>query len=221
MDGTTSLVCRLVSKKNSISPATGVYCEELDPSGVDQVVLAKWNSTTQYWSSGVWTGRFASKPDAARNAGKDSLVTNAHEKYYKYTVLDETVILYYNLDVSGQVKVFVWPEGSHDWILAYSQPRAQCDVYAVCGPFAICNDDALPYCTCTKGFSIRSPEDWELDDRTGGCIRNTPLDCITKGRSTISTYKFLPLPCVSLAQSVPRIEDAQSIGVCAQICLDI
>ncbi|KAG2558985.1 hypothetical protein PVAP13_8NG347400 [Panicum virgatum] len=222
-DNITGLNRRLVSRKNSISPATGVYCEELDPSGVNQVVLAKLNPTTQYWSTGKWNGQyFASLPDAVRNAGTASLVlvTNAHEKYFTYTILDEMVTLYYNLDVSGQVKIFIWPEGSQDWLLAYSHPRAQCDVYAICGPFAICNDDALPYCTCTKGFSIRSPEDWELDDRAGGCIRNTPLDCITKGSSTRSTDEFLPLPCVSLAQNVRTIEDAQSIGVCAQVCLD-
>ena len=51
-------------------------------------------------------------------------------------------------------------------------------------------------------------------------MRNTPLDCITKGSSTRSTDKFLSLPCVSLAQNVRRIEDAQSIGVCAQVCQD-
>ena len=152
MDGTTSLVCRLVSKKNSISPATGVYCEELDPSGIDQIVLVKWNSNAQYWSTGVWDGHhFASLPETAQNAGNESLVMNAYEKYFTYTLLDYTGTVYYNLDVSGQIKVFAWPEGSQDWILAYSQPRAQCDVYAVCGPFAICNDDALPTCTCTKG----------------------------------------------------------------------
>ncbi|RLN30285.1 hypothetical protein C2845_PM05G07660 [Panicum miliaceum] len=221
-DNITGLNLRLFSRKNSISPATGVYCEELDPSGVNQIVLAKLNPTAQYWSSGVWDGHhFASLPETVLNAGNESLVTNAYKKYYTYTVLDETATVYYNLDVSGQVKIFVWLEGSQDWIVAYSQPRAQCDVYAVCGPFAICNDDTLPHCTCTKGFSVRSPEDWELDDRTGGCIRNTPLDCITNGSLTRSTDKFLPLPCVSLAQSVSRIEDdAQSIGVCAQVCLD-
>jgi hypothetical protein len=198
-----------------------VYCEELDPSGVNQIVLSQRSSTAQYWSSGVWSGQhFASVPDAARNAFKRSLVTNAHEKYYTYIILDETVTVYFNLDVSGQIKVFVWREDSQDWLLAYSQPRAQCDVYAVCGPFAMCNDDALPYCTCTKGFSVRSPEDWELDDRVGGCIWNTPLDFITNGSSTRSTDKCLSVPCVSLAQSVRRIEDAQSIGVCAQVCLD-
>ncbi|KAG2563632.1 hypothetical protein PVAP13_8KG247200 [Panicum virgatum] len=226
-DNITGLNRRLVSRKNSISPATGVYCEELDPSGINQVVLVKWNSTTQYWSSGVWNGQhWPSLPDEAsgvwndQTGGKESLVTNAHEKYYTYAIVDYTAAVYYNLDVSGQINVFVWPEGSHDWLLTFSQPRAQCDVYSVCGPFAICNDDALPHCTCTKGFSITSPEDWELNDQTGGCTRNTPLDCITKGSSTRSTDKFLSLPCVSLAQSVRRIEDAQSIVVCAQVCLD-
>uniref|UniRef100_A0A453BYM9 Uncharacterized protein n=1 Tax=Aegilops tauschii subsp. strangulata TaxID=200361 RepID=A0A453BYM9_AEGTS len=40
-----------------------------------------------------------------------------------------------------------------------------------------------------KGFTVRSPEDWELDDRTSGCLRNAPLDC-SSNRSASSTDKF-------------------------------
>uniref|UniRef100_A0A0A9B4M6 Uncharacterized protein n=1 Tax=Arundo donax TaxID=35708 RepID=A0A0A9B4M6_ARUDO len=48
-----------------------------------------------------------------------------------------------------------------------------------------------------RGFSVRSPEDWKQDDQTGGCTRNTPLDCSTTNHSrTATTDKFYSLPGV-------------------------
>ncbi|OEL37876.1 G-type lectin S-receptor-like serine/threonine-protein kinase [Dichanthelium oligosanthes] len=202
-DKLTGLNRRLVSKKNSRSPATGVYSMELDPSGVPQIVLTRFNSSVpSYWSSGVWNGQyFSSVPEVSRYSGNQSFVNNDHEKYYTYTYTFtyETLILYFTLDVSGQIKTFIWLEGSQDWELTFTQPRAQCDVYAACGPFTICKDDALPYCSCMEGFTIRSPEDWDLGDRTGGCLRKTPLDCIVNGSVTSSTDKFYSIPCASLS----------------------
>lgn len=220
-DNATGLNRRLVSKKNSISPASGLYREELDPSGVNQVVLASLiRSTKPYWASGAWNGnRFNSSPEVSRNVGFLSFVETTHEKYHTYHVSDE-VDVYYNLGVSGQVKVFVWPQGSQDWVLAHAEPRSPCDVYAACGPYTVCDDGALPHCTCMKGFTVTSVEDWELDDRSSGCSRNTALDCNLSGESSvISMDKFLSVPCVSFGQSEHKTDGAKSSGECAQVCL--
>jgi hypothetical protein len=197
-----------------------LYCEELDPSGVNQFVLVApaLSSSKPYWSSDPWNGQYFNLvPEVSRDVGNQSFVDNTHEKYYTYEIANEETIMYNMLGVSGQLKTFIWLEGSPDWVLVYSQPRSICDVYAACGPFTICNDDALPQCTCVKGFTVTSLGDWEVEDRTGGCTRNTPLDCVANGTST---DKFLSIPCVSLAQSMRKIEDAKSIGECAQVCLD-
>jgi hypothetical protein len=168
----------------------------------------------------VWNGkRFNSSPEVSRNVGYLSFVETTHEKYHTYHVSDEMNI-YYNLGVSGQINVFIWPEGSQDWVLAHAEPGSQCDVYAACGPYTICSDDALPHCTCLKGFTVTSIEDWELDDRSNGCSRNTALDCNFSNESSVrSMDKFLSIPCVSLAQSERKTEDAKSSGECAQVCL--
>jgi hypothetical protein len=155
----------------------------------------------------------------SRNVGYLSFVETTHEKYHTYHVSDEMNI-YYNLGVSGQINIFIWPEGSQDWVLAHAEPGSQCDVYAACGPYTICSDDALPHCTCLKGFTVTSIEDWELDDRSNGCSRNTALDCNFSNESSVrSMDKFLSIPCVSLAQSERKTEDAKSSGECAQVCL--
>ncbi|KAL6870645.1 hypothetical protein ACP4OV_014493 [Aristida adscensionis] len=219
-DKVTGMNRRLVSRKNSISPATGVYCNELDPSGANQLVLKPMNSLTPYWFSGVWNGKFfdAVPEMAAHRLDNSTFVDNDQQKYYSFELLNETVAIRHLLDVSGQLKTFIWSEDSQDWNMVFSKPRAPCEVPAVCGPFTICNDDMLPTCTCMKGFTIRYPGDWVLDDRTSGCLRKTPLDCIRNGSTTSSTDKFYSLQCVSMPESAQKIGIAKSIGECAQVC---
>ncbi|KAI4970725.1 hypothetical protein ZWY2020_001639 [Hordeum vulgare] len=222
-DKVTGINRRLVSSKNSISPASGIYCTEIDPSGINQFWLAPLNSLVPYWSSGVWNGKyFASIPEMAAHSIFSSIfVSNDQEKYYTYNLEDETMVTRQVHDVSGRSKLFIWLKGSQDWVMIYAQPKAQCDVYAICGPFTICNDNALQYCDCMEGFTITSPEDWELEDRTGGCSRNTPLDCNISNKSTThTTDKFYPVPCVKPPHNARKVEEAASTSKCAQACLN-
>uniref|UniRef100_A0A0D3EKD0 Bulb-type lectin domain-containing protein n=1 Tax=Oryza barthii TaxID=65489 RepID=A0A0D3EKD0_9ORYZ len=55
----TGLNHRIIFKKNLVDPAIGMYREELDPTGVNQGLLAPVNSTP-YWSSGAWNGEYLS-----------------------------------------------------------------------------------------------------------------------------------------------------------------
>ncbi|KAL6888912.1 hypothetical protein ACP4OV_009938 [Aristida adscensionis] len=222
-DKVIGLNSRLVSRKDSISPASGRYILELDQSGLDQIIITTSNSSVPYWSSGVWNGQyFPSFPETIKQpVANMSFVDNAQQKYFTYALLNESsYVVYQHLDVTGQLMTFVWIDGSQDWSVVNAYPKARCDVYAACGPFSICNDDAPPHCNCLEGFNIRSPKDWELDDRTGGCWRKTPLDCIANGNTTSSTDKFYSMPCVSLSQSSYKIVAPKNIGECAQVCLD-
>jgi hypothetical protein len=216
----TGLNRRLVSRKNSIDLAPGRYSSELDPSGANQYILTLLNSSISYYSSGLWNGQyFLSIPEMAGPFIVNfTFVNNDQEKYFIYNLLDEKVIFRYLLDVSGRTKTLIWLESSQDWVMTFAQPRVQRDVFNVCGPFTICNDNKLPFCNCMEGFSVRSSDDWELDDRTGGCVRNTPLDCsINKSRSTQD--RFYPMSCVVLPNYSHIIEDATSADKCAQVCL--
>uniref|UniRef100_A0ACD5ZFQ2 Uncharacterized protein n=1 Tax=Avena sativa TaxID=4498 RepID=A0ACD5ZFQ2_AVESA len=168
-----------VSWRNSIDPAAGGYRYELDPSGVDQLLLVALNSSTTYWSTGAWNGKyFSSIPEmTARHSISAKFVDNDREKYLTYNLvqeyMDPNMLTRHAIDVSGQLKTFIWMKGSQDWVIISAQPKAQCDVYAVCGPSTICTDNVVPHCICMEGFSITSPKDWELEDRADGCSRNT------------------------------------------------
>ncbi|KAG8084925.1 hypothetical protein GUJ93_ZPchr0010g8280 [Zizania palustris] len=66
-----------------------------------------------------------------------------------------------------------------------------------------------------EGFTVKSPQDWELDDRRAGCFRNTPLDC---GNTTSSSDVFYPVARVALPNT-PSAVDATTQSSCAQACL--
>uniref|UniRef100_J3LXT4 Receptor-like serine/threonine-protein kinase n=1 Tax=Oryza brachyantha TaxID=4533 RepID=J3LXT4_ORYBR len=216
----SGLNTHLVSRKNSADLAPGRYRVELDPSGANQYIFTASSSSTPYWSSGVWNGQyFPSIPEMAGPFVVNfTFVDNDQERYFTYNLLDETVVFHHFLDVSGRTKTFVWLEGSQDWVMTFAQPKVQCDVSAVCGPFTICDDNELRFCKCMEGFSVKSPQDWELDDRTDGCVRDTPLDCASSRSTSGLTDKFRSIACVRLPQNGYSIEAATSVDRCALTC---
>jgi hypothetical protein len=221
-DKVTGLNRRLVSRKNSMDPAPGMYTYEMhEKNGSARFGLAAHNSSIPYWSSGEWNGHFfGSIPEmSGRQLIDFTFINNEKEVYFTYTLLDEATIMRFSLNVSGQVKILLWVERAQEWVTAFSNPDDQCNVYGVCGPFTTCGQNKLPHCSCMEGFSIRSPDDWELEDRTGGCIRNTPLDCGINSNTTSMQDQFFPMPCVSLPNNGHKIQDATSAAGCAKVCL--
>ncbi|OEL26107.1 G-type lectin S-receptor-like serine/threonine-protein kinase [Dichanthelium oligosanthes] len=217
-DKLTGLNRRLVSRKNSINQAHGAYSLELDPTGPSQFVLVEINSGITYWSSGEWNGQFFNSiPDMGTYS---EFVNNSREVYLTTPLKDSNAVAYLSLEVSGQARSFIWYEQLQDWVTSAVQPKSQCDVYALCGPYTVCDDNVIPSCSCMKGFSIKSPKDWELEDRTGGCIRNTPLDCSSnKAMGSMSTDGFYSIPCFRLPQNAQNTTVVASEGECAQVCL--
>ncbi|KAK3140699.1 hypothetical protein QOZ80_5AG0404560 [Eleusine coracana subsp. coracana] len=71
-----------------------------------------------------------------------------------------------------------------------------------------------------QSFSQKSPQDWELDDTTGGCIRDNPLDCSSEINITNkSTDIFHPIAHVTLPYNPEIIEEATTQRKCAEACL--
>ncbi|KAF0913865.1 hypothetical protein E2562_024940 [Oryza meyeriana var. granulata] len=217
----TGLNRRLVSRKNTIDQAPGMYSFELFGHNGPTSIVSTFNSSNPYWSSGDWNGRYFS--NIPETVGQTWLSLNftisEQERYIEYAIADPTVLSRTILDVSGQLKALVWFEGSRDWQTIFTAPKSQCDVYAFCGPFTVCNDITFPSCTCMKGFSIRSPEDWELDDRTGGCVRNTPLFCNGSKSVDGTADKFYPMTSVQLPDKAQNFGTATSADECEVACL--
>ncbi|XP_066310453.1 G-type lectin S-receptor-like serine/threonine-protein kinase At2g19130 isoform X2 [Miscanthus floridulus] len=177
----TGEVTRLVAWKGYNDPTPSLFALELDPRGSSQYLL-NWNGSEQYWSSGNWTGTaFAAVPEMTSTGASPvseytfGYVDGANESYFVYDVTDESVVTRFQVDVTGQIQFLTWVAAGNEWVLFWSEPKRQCDVYSVCGPFGVCTDNALPSCTCPRGFRERDLAEWLQDDHTAGCARNTAL----------------------------------------------
>jgi len=223
IDKTTGLNRRVVSKRSMIYPSPGCYCQELDPTGVPQFVFKLCNTSIVYWSTGELNGQyFNAMPEmSGRTLFDYKFINNDKEEYFQSILLEKDLISISTLDISSQNKMLIWLEDKQEWTTIYTQPKDLCDIYATCGPFTICNNNAPSPCDCKRGFSVRSPEDWEQEDHTGGCTRNTPLDCSTRNHSGAKTTdKFYPLPYATLPTKGDIIGSVGSTEQCEQACLD-
>uniref|UniRef100_A0A0A9BMR2 Protein kinase domain-containing protein n=1 Tax=Arundo donax TaxID=35708 RepID=A0A0A9BMR2_ARUDO len=135
-----------------------------------------------------------------------------------YTSPDELSSTFVSLDISGQIKLNVWFQANQSWESIFAQPADPCTPPATCGPFTVCNGITRPFCNCMESFSQKSRGDWELDDRTGGCIRNTPLDCTRNKNTPSSTDIFHPIAHVTLPYSPKSIDDATTQSKCEETC---
>jgi len=217
---------RLVSRKSAATPSPGPYCFEVDPDA-PQLVVKLCDSTVAYWATGAWNGRYFSNiPELAGNVPGFHLafVDDAREEYLQFNVTAEATVTRNIVDVAGQNKHQVWIDASRDWLTLYAGPKSPCDVYAACGAFAVCSyTAALQPCSCMKGFSVRSPADWEQGDRTGGCARDATLDC-TSGNSTgsaaaSSTDGFFSMPGIGLPDRGRGLQNVRGRAECSTACL--
>ncbi|CAN7025781.1 unnamed protein product [Brassica oleracea var. botrytis] len=185
---------RLTSWTSTEDPSPGLFSLELDESTAYKIL---WNGSKEYWSSGPWNNQsniFDSVPEMRLNYIYNfSFFSNETESYFTYSLYNHANVSRFAMDVSGQIKQFTWLNNNNQWNLFWSQPRQQCQVYAYCGSFGICNDKSQPFCQCPQGFRPVSQKDWDLKDYSAGCVRNTELQC---SRGEIN--EFLPLTNVKL-----------------------
>ncbi|NP_001354705.1 G-type lectin S-receptor-like serine/threonine-protein kinase At2g19130 [Zea mays] len=202
-----------VSRKNRANPARGSYCVGVDSRFSQGIILSQCSSSVVYWASGTFSLSDVDPSDSGFISYNQ--IDNAQEQYYIYTIPNDTLSVYTAVETSGQIKGRVWVESSHAWRDFYTQPMNPCSVHAACGPFTVCtttgggDNNANMSCDCMEGFSIRSPSEWDLDDRAGGCTRNNQLDC--------ATDRFLPVPGVQLAYDPVPMKATDADG-CGQAC---
>ncbi|TVT97382.1 hypothetical protein EJB05_57381, partial [Eragrostis curvula] len=219
----TGLIRQGISRKSLIDPGLGPYSIVLDTTGV---VLKRRDLSVVYWS---WQSKSSLKLipilksilalDPRTKGLVPLYVDNDEEEYYIYTSPDESPPSFVSLDISGQIKVNIWSQANQTWQAIYAQPVDPCTPSATCGPFTVCNGVANPFCDCMESFSRKSPQNWEFEDRSGGCIRETPLDCSSEENTTRSTDVFHPIAHVTLPYNPYRVQEAATENKCTQACL--
>ncbi|KAL5581857.1 hypothetical protein UlMin_014299 [Ulmus minor] len=200
----------LTSWKNSEDPASGLFSLHFNPS--DSSFILRWNSSKSYWTSGSWDGEIFSLIPEMRlyYMFNISYVSNENESYFTYTVnRGFNLIPIFVMDVWGQVKQLSW-EIARGWNTSWSIPQRQCNIYAFCGAYGSCNEKSLPFCSCLTGFQPKSQSDWNLTSYSGGCFRQTKLQC--------KSDKFQQKASMSLPDNM-LFAQAGSAKECESACL--
>nr|GMC72864.1 G-type lectin S-receptor-like serine/threonine-protein kinase At4g27290 isoform X1 [Ipomoea batatas] len=208
----------LRSWKSGIDPSPGLFSLEMNAE-IGEYVL-KWNGTEQYWSSGSWNGTlFNSIPGLRSNTIYNfTYVNNDNETYYAYYFYNSAVISRFIIDISGQIRHYTWLDSSKTWNIFFRQPEKQCDVYAYCGPFGVCNGNSSSFCDCLPRFRHKSDEDWGLKDFSGGCVRRAELQCGNGSSAADSQDRFRRINNMRLPR-YPRNVTVGSVAECESACL--
>ncbi|KAL3736245.1 hypothetical protein ACJRO7_025235 [Eucalyptus globulus] len=181
----------LTSWKSIDDPSPGNFTYQIDPNGYPQLLL-KQGSDIKF-RSGPWNGlRWSGTPNLNPNPYyRYEFVLNEEEMYYRYELLNSSVITRKLLMPNGMVQRFTWIDRTHGWTLYLTAPIDQCDNYASCGVYGTCRVDTSPVCRCLKGFVPRFSQEWDILDWSNGCVRRNPLDC---EKDIFVKYSWVKLP---------------------------
>ncbi|KAL5793926.1 hypothetical protein ACOSP7_002520 [Xanthoceras sorbifolium] len=152
-------------------------------------------------------GLFSLELDPTNGANQYIILWNRSETFWSSAV-----------DI-GMVKQMNWLDGPKSWFLFWAQPGKQCEVYALCGAFGLCNEDTQPFCVCMQHFKPKSELHWNFEDYAGGCERKTQLQCGNNSLSREKSDRFLESPNMALPKH-PQSVAVGSIEECETACFN-
>ncbi|KAJ9542963.1 LOW QUALITY PROTEIN: hypothetical protein OSB04_029469 [Centaurea solstitialis] len=169
----------LTSWKSPNDPSIGQHLIYVDTNGYPQVFILGRGSVIHV-RFGPWIGiRFSCLPNEMPNPIYSvDFVADQKEVYYKYE-LKSSAIQMIRLKWDGSIIINRWSNRSQDWFVYANGFLDVCSDYGLCGPYASCNNNKAPYCTCLDGFEPKYPDEWNIADWSSGCQLKVPLDCDT------------------------------------------
>ncbi|KAJ8444057.1 hypothetical protein Cgig2_030914 [Carnegiea gigantea] len=188
----TGLDRHLTSWRSGDDPSPGAYTYQIDPRGYPQLFLKK--GTVIQYRSGPWNGiGFSANPRLKPNRFYTyNFVLNDKEMYFIYEPVDNSVLSMKVLNEDGSIVHDIWDDRTQGWVTYANPVSDNCDIYALCGPFARCSADTPVECECLTGFVPKVPRAWEVGEWSDGCVRKTFLNC---GKSNgFLTYSNVKLP---------------------------
>ncbi|BAT84343.1 hypothetical protein VIGAN_04168200 [Vigna angularis var. angularis] len=164
----------LTSWKSPSDPSVGSFSVGAVERGKIVEVFI-WNETRPYWRSGPWSGGIFTGVDLMASAYLNSFTVVDGEVIYNPESVSEFGI--FVLNSQGRVEQKYWDDTKQELEVSWTNKISDCDVYGVCGSFAICNSHGSAICSCLKGFEPNNKEEWDAQNWTSGCFRSTSLQC--------------------------------------------
>ncbi|XP_040384338.1 G-type lectin S-receptor-like serine/threonine-protein kinase B120 [Oryza brachyantha] len=168
----------LISWRSNDEPAVGDYKLGMDPSGLSQFIT--WWRGNKYWTSGHWNGdmlSFIPELKFFRTIPiffKCSNSTDDISCTYSANPSDRMTKIV--LNSTGSLGIMQFDSLTKSWSLLWRQPVA-CDFPNLCGAFGICNDSAVPKCSCASGFVPQDTIAYSNGYTREGCTREIELQC--------------------------------------------
>lgn len=208
------------SWKSANDSSTGSYSMGVDPRGSPQIVV--WEGENRRWRSGHWDGRiFSGVPNMTANYmygfGLSDPMNGS--RYFTYTPHNSEDKLRFRIRWDGYEEQLIWEKDKGKWGVMQSQPANECELYNKCGDFGVCTVSDSPICSCMKGFDPRYPNQWNMGNWSGGCVRRTQLQC--QRNMTVENDGedgFFDMKCMKL----PDFTDLTQVGFnesCEDKCL--
>ncbi|XP_044473368.1 G-type lectin S-receptor-like serine/threonine-protein kinase At4g27290 [Mangifera indica] len=213
IDLRTGLKRDLTSWKSPDDPSVGEYSNRLHTGGVPQFLL--WKGSVLRFRSGPWNGlRFSGMPNLKPNhIYTFEFVFNDEEIYYKYELINSSVVTRMELNSDGALRRYIWIDRTQEWNLYLGASMDDCDRYALCGAYGSCDINNSPTCGCLKGFVPKFPEEWVAADWSNGCVRKVSLDC-REGEDFLK-YSGVKLPDTQQSW----YNKTMNLEECKQVCL--
>ncbi|RVW68704.1 G-type lectin S-receptor-like serine/threonine-protein kinase [Vitis vinifera] len=141
-------------------------------TGLDSY-LTSWKSTDDP-STGDFTNRLDPRGFPQMFLKEGSVVTFRSGPWngLRFSVVTRMV-----LSPNGVLQRYTWIDRRQGWLLYLTAQMDNCDRYALCGAYGSCDINNSPACGCLKGFVPKHPNDWNVADWSGGCVRRTRLNC--------------------------------------------
>ncbi|KAL9687827.1 hypothetical protein QQ045_032234 [Rhodiola kirilowii] len=95
--------------------------------------------------------------------------------YVALNYADESYLAAFQITSTGLLVQWTWEEAA--WDISWTSRESECDVYAKCGVFGICDANKTPFCSCMRGFTPENAGEWNAGNWTSGCRRARQLKC--------------------------------------------
>ncbi|KAL1805509.1 hypothetical protein ACET3Z_028577 [Daucus carota] len=208
----------ITSWKSRDNPETGQYSFRLNVTG-SAAQLYILNGLTPVLRAGPWNGiTFSGLPGYTVSPVNDisSLyyIDNEEEMAIYYSVNDPTFYTRLVINDEGFAERLNWNTGLQKWDVFWTGPNGQCDKYANCRAFSICdpNKVADQGCQCLPGYKDKS------DSPT-----NTFQGCVAKSEALLcrNGEGFIEVPGVKVPDAAKAQFDLDlGINECKDFCLN-
>ncbi|XP_030945217.1 G-type lectin S-receptor-like serine/threonine-protein kinase At4g27290 [Quercus lobata] len=191
----TGLERRISAWKSPDDPSPGELSAGVELHNYPDIFIKK--GTKKLSRTGPWNGLgFSWLPNMNENQiATSDFVMNSDEVYYISHLIKKSVIIRGVLNENPySLEINMWVEAEQKWFTYSSLPRDKCDNYNLCGPYGNCIPGKSPICQCVEGFKHKSPDTWNPDEWSKGCIRITRLSCEDKDKIGFAKFVGLKMP---------------------------